>query len=87
MNTEWTPCCFCEHYHRETYWCDLFKRHIRDGCPYAEERKPRNHFEEIKAMNIEELAEWLGENDSYFPIGDHKARWLKWLMKAVDHES
>ena len=37
MNTEWTPCCFCEHYHRETYWCDLFKRHIRDGCPYGKE--------------------------------------------------
>lgn len=25
-------------------------------CPYAKERKPRNHFERIKSMSMEELA-------------------------------
>lgn len=28
-------------------------------CPYAVERKPRNHFDMLKAMSMEELAEFI----------------------------
>lgn len=37
----------------------------------------------IRAMTDEELAEFLGENDSNFPIGDHKKKWLEWLKQEA----
>lgn len=63
-------------------------------CPYAEERKPRNHFEEIKAMSMEELAmffERITDCDSCL-ISKNKCgykkypcnqRWLDWLKEEI----
>ena len=33
-------------------------------CPYSEERKPRNRFEQFKAMSPEELAAYIDEHTS-----------------------
>lgn len=76
------------------YDCEMFGRQPGMAiCPYAVERKPRNHFEEIKAMGMEELAECLEEeitrnphckpekdctnDDSCIPC------WLEWLKEEV----
>lgn len=31
-------------------------------CPYSEERKPRNRFEQFKAMSVEELAAYIDKH-------------------------
>ena len=63
-------------------------------CPYSEERKPRNHFEEIKNMSMEEMAELLFRKfqDIYEAVTKDGAYFgkrdmMRWLMEAVDHES
>lgn len=38
MSEEWTPCRACRHYDPDKRWCNLFRRHIRDGCPYGEDQ-------------------------------------------------
>jgi hypothetical protein len=52
-------------------------------CPYAVERKPRNNFERIKAMSMEELAAFINgaesEGRAYGPKG--KNAWLNWLKQ------
>lgn len=42
------------------------------------------YADRIRAMTGEELAEFLGENDSNFPIGDHKKKWLEWLKQEAN---
>jgi hypothetical protein len=40
--------------------CEMFGRQPGMAiCPYAVEQKPRNHFEEIKAMSMEQMAEFF----------------------------
>lgn len=55
-------------------------------CPYAEEKTPRNNFERIKQMTMEELAVLFNgcesEGRAYGPKG--KAAWLKWLNVEVE---
>lgn len=49
-------CQVCEH-NPTGERCELFGRVIgMHGCSSGVERKPRNHFEEIKAMSMEEMA-------------------------------
>lgn len=38
----------------------------------------------IRAMTDEELAEWLDNNDSNFPISDGGEHWLSWLKSPVE---
>ena len=47
------------------------------------EHKPITNYDSIISKTLEELAEFLGETDSNFPIGDHKKRWLDWLNQEV----
>jgi hypothetical protein len=39
--------------------CKRLLTRLPHVCPYAEERKPRNNFEEIKAMSPEQFAKWI----------------------------
>ena len=60
---------------------------VKDYPPYLDYPKPRKpitNADRIRAMTDEELAEFLGENDSNFPIGDHKKEWLDWLKKECE---
>ena len=45
--------------------------------------EPRNHFEEIKAMSMEELAVWLDlvRNNKDYPI--YATDWTEWLKEAI----
>lgn len=65
-------------------------------CPYSEERKPRNHFEEIKAMSIEEMAGLFEDTGDCPPRAcphdgeganltrkDCLACWLDWLKEEI----
>ena len=49
-------CPSCEFADFEKDKCTRLLIRLPHVCPYAEERKPRNHFEEIKAMSMEEMA-------------------------------
>ncbi len=76
--------------------CNRLLTRLPHVCPYAEEKTPRNHFEQIKSMSMEELAEFLEEeitrnphckpekdctnDDSCIPC------WLEWLKEEV-HDS
>lgn len=86
-------CPTCEFADFEKDKCTRLLIRLPHICPYAEERKPRNHFEEIKAMGMEELAEFLVEeitrnphckpekdctnDDSCVPC------WLDWLKEEI----
>lgn len=52
-------CQVCEH-NPTGDKCELFGRVIgMHGCSSGVERKPRNHFDMLKAMSMEELAEFI----------------------------
>ena len=86
-------CLSCKQYDRDKRWCELFKRTMACGCQYGEDKKPRNRFEMVKAMSMEELAEFLEEeitrnphckpekdctnDDSCIPC------WLDWLKEEI----
>ena len=46
--------------------------------------KPITNYERLIRKTPEELAEFLGENDSNFPIGDSKKKWLDWLKTEAE---
>lgn len=50
-------------------------------CPYAVERKPRNNFEEVKAMSMEQMAEFLHD----FAMCENTSLvWIEeWLKEAI----
>jgi hypothetical protein len=62
-------------------------------CPYAVERKPRNRFEKMKAMTMEEMAEFIEEEVMFHPhckpekdcTNDDSCIpcWLDWLKEEV----
>ncbi len=76
--------------------CELFGRVIgMHGCSSGGERKPRNHFEEIKAMSMEEMAEFLEEEivsrNPHCNLEKHCKNddscipcWLDWLKEATE---
>lgn len=93
MFENFVNCQSCEH-NPTGDKCEYFGLVIgMHGCSSGVERKPRNHFEEIKAMGMEELAEFLEEeitrnphckpekdctnDDSCIPC------WLEWLKEEV----
>lgn len=87
-------CPTCEFADFENDKCTRLLKRLPHICPYAEERKPRNHFERIKAMSMEEMADFLEEvvrrdpqckpeknctnDDSCVPC------WLEWLKEEVN---
>ena len=67
--------------------CELFGRVIwMHGCSSGVERKPRNNFERLKLMTMDELATFINgaesEGRAYGPKG--KVAWLKWLNAEVE---
>ena len=92
MFEDFSFCLSCEQYDREKRWCKLFNRTMVCGCSYGED-KPKNNFERLKAMGMEELAEFLEEeitrnphckpekdctnDDSCIPC------WLDWLKEEI----
>ena len=70
--------------------CELFGRVIgMNGCSSGVERKPRNHFEMVKAMSMEELAKLLdnarascgGVMGGRNCMADCRECWLEWLKE------
>lgn len=49
-------CSTCEFADFEKDKCKRLLIRLPHVCPYAEEKKPRNHFEMLKSMSAEELA-------------------------------
>lgn len=74
-------CQACEHYDQANSYCNLFRHAVNLGCQSGTERKPRNHFEEIKAMSMEEMAEWVSAI-TLDEFGDKKD-WLNWLKEEI----
>lgn len=74
MNKPITLCDRCKEYAR----CCL--NYDGDNCRRSRTVEPTN-ADRLRAMSDEELAEFLGDNDSNFPIGDHKKYWLDWLRQ------
>ena len=84
-------CQICEH-NPTGERCELFGRVIgMNGCSSGVERKPRNHFEEIKAMSMEEMAAWF--NKGFVCPPQHgcpkneascEKCWLEWLKEEVE---
>jgi hypothetical protein len=50
-------CYNCIYLDAENHFCKRRVHNVPGICPYAEERKPRNNFERLKAMSMEEMAE------------------------------
>lgn len=78
-------CPTCEKF--DGHDCAMFGRQPGMAiCPYAVERKPRNNFELLKTMSMEQMAEFINgaesEGRAYGPKG--KAAWLKWLNAEVE---
>lgn len=78
-------CPNCTHF--DGHDCAMFGRQPGMAiCPYAVERKPRNNFELLKTMSMEQMAEFINgaeaEGRAYGPKG--KAAWLKWLNAEVE---
>lgn len=83
-------CQICEH-NPTGERCELFGRVIgMHGCSSGIERKPRNHFEEIKAMSMEEMA-WelcricrmpFYKDDSEIDTYEVDC-WAKWLKEEI----
>jgi hypothetical protein len=81
MFEDFTQCQVCEH-NPTGERCEYFGRVIgMHGCSSGVERKPRNNYERVKQMTMEELAVLFNgcesEGRAYGPKG--KAAWLKWL--------
>lgn len=55
-------CSTCVYLDAENHYCKRRVHNVPGVCPYAEERKPRNNFEMLKAMSMEELAFELAQS-------------------------
>lgn len=86
-------CPTCEFADFEKDKCTRLLNSLPHVCPYAEERKPRNHFERLKAMNMEQMA-WelcricrmpFYKDDSEIDTYEVDC-WAKWLKEACGGE-
>lgn len=78
MLDDFTSCASCQYNNGEK--CELFGRVIgMHGCSSGVERKPRNNFERIKAMSLEELADYHGAE-----TGQRTEDVIRWLKKEVE---
>jgi hypothetical protein len=70
-------CPNCTHF--DGHDCAMFGRQPGMAiCPYAVERKPRNRFERIKAMSLEELADYHGA-----ATGQRTEDVIRWLKEEI----
>ncbi len=98
MFEDFTFCLSCEHYDNIDRLCKLFKCVKVCGCQSGEERKPRNRYEMLKAMSMEEMAVWLDDvskswyDEGYTKESDEPAmssypatasEWIKWLKEEI----
>ena len=94
MFEDFSFCTECDYYDREKRWCKLFRSARPCGCPYGEDKKPRNRFEQFKAMSAEELAAYIDEHTSEAmwcnsppeecpPEGECVKCILDWLMEEI----
>ena len=79
-------CQVCEH-NPTGERCELFGRVIgMHGCSSGVERKPRNHFEMLKAMSMTQmavlLAAMLGVNP-FDGTGNDYNKFLEWLKEET----
>ena len=84
-------CQICEH-NPTGERCELFGRVIgMHGCSSGVERKPRNHYEAVKAMSMEEMAKLLdnarascgGVMGGRNCMADCRECWLDWLKEEI----
>lgn len=62
MFEDFSFCTECNYYDSKERRCNLFNRQIRVcGCQYGED-KPRNNFERLKNMSMDELAFELAQS-------------------------
>ncbi len=89
-------CPTCEFADFDSDKCKRLLNRLPHVCPYAEERKPRNHFEAVKAMGVEEMSEFIEKltKGLIVPPGCPKAGckseycqkcWLDWLKEEVEN--
>lgn len=52
--------------------------------PYPASTPVITNYDRLISKTPEELAEWLDDNDSNFPISDGGAHWLSWLKSPVE---
>lgn len=79
--------------------CACSREKCSDDCSFYRKYKPKpkpiTHFDEIKAMSVEEMAEWIDhiQADAYergmmeTPVVDYPnvySGWLDWLKQEVD---
>lgn len=82
MFEDFTQCQICAH-NPTGERCELFGHVIgMHGCSSGVERKPRNHFEMVKAMSMEQMAVWLA---SIGPCPEVmlKIFWQEWLKEEI----
>lgn len=76
-------CPTCVYADFENDKCTRLLNRLPHICPYAEEKTPCNNYERLKAMSMEELAEFINgaesEGRAYGPKG--KNAWLNWLKQ------
>lgn len=63
---------------KNSWWCAVDYNPANKDC-----FEPMTHFDQIKAMTDEELAEWLDNNTYRFPIYKD---WLEWLKQEARDE-
>lgn len=85
MFEDFSFCTECEHYDRADRLCKLFQCVRTCGCSSGAERKPRNNFERLKNMSIEELAEIF---ETLCPswnwtLALNGKSWLEWLKEEA----
>ena len=91
-------CPSCEYADFDKDKCTRLLIRLPHICPYAVERKPHNHFEMVKIMSMEQIAEWLDAvskawyDDGYTketdeplmsPYPSTASKWLDWLKEEV----
>lgn len=91
MFEDFSFCTECEHYDQNDRLCKLFHCVRVNGCQCGVERKPRNHFEMLKAMSMEEMAVFLANTEANFPPNFPDGvstklcttAWLEWLKEGI----
>ena len=99
MYEDFSFCTSCNYYDSGERRCNLFNRKIKVcGCQYGADRKPKNNYDKVKAMSMDELAVWLDDvSKSWYDEGYTKetdeplmspypstaSKWLAWLKEEV----
>ncbi len=82
MFEDFTQCQNCENYDINDRLCKLFRCVKVCGCSSGAEHKPKNNFELLKSMSMNEMAEFLRD----FAMCENTSLvWIKeWLKEATE---